>query len=60
MIDARDTSTAKTADPRPSYFVELTTRDGFITQIKDYRYVPYILSEALPALASPKLTEGKG
>jgi len=48
------------ADPRPSYFVELTTRDGFITQIKDYRYVPYILSEALPALASPKLTEGKG
>jgi RNA polymerase sigma factor (sigma-70 family) len=48
------------ADPRPSYFVELTTRDGFITQIKDYRYVPYILSEACPALASPRLTEGKG
>jgi RNA polymerase sigma-70 factor, ECF subfamily len=48
------------ADPQPSYFVELTTRDGFITQIKDYRYVPYILSDACPALASPRLTEGKG
>jgi RNA polymerase sigma-70 factor, ECF subfamily len=38
-------------DPRPSYFVELTTRDGFIVQIKDYRYVPYILDEAFPTIA---------
>jgi RNA polymerase sigma-70 factor, ECF subfamily len=35
-------------DVRPSYFVELTMRDGFIVLIKDYRYVPYILDEASP------------
>jgi len=39
-------------DLRPSYFVELTTRDGFIVHIKDYRYVPYILDEALPTIAT--------
>src|SRR4051812_19035979 len=39
-------------DPRPSYFVELTTRDGFIVQIKDYRYVPYILAEAELSIAT--------
>jgi RNA polymerase sigma factor (sigma-70 family) len=39
------------ADPRPSYFVELMMRDGFIVEIKDYRYVPYILNDASPALA---------
>ncbi len=33
-------------DSRPSYFVDLTMRDGFIVEIKDYRYVPYILAEA--------------
>ncbi len=38
-------------DARPSYFVELTTRDGFIVRIKDYRYVPYILDDALPMIA---------
>jgi RNA polymerase sigma-70 factor (ECF subfamily) len=45
---------AKT-DARPSYFVELTTRDGFITQIKDYRYVPYILADAELQLAAGSL-----
>lgn len=44
------------ADPRPSYFVELMMRDGFIAQIKDYRHVPYILTDASLALASPRLT----
>jgi hypothetical protein len=39
------------ADPRPSSFVELMMRDGFIVEIKDYRYVPYILKDASPALA---------
>jgi DNA-directed RNA polymerase specialized sigma24 family protein len=33
-------------------FVELTTRDGFIVHIKDYRYVPYILDDALPTIAT--------
>jgi len=41
---------------RPSYFVELMMRDGFIAQIKDYRHVPYILTDASLALASPWLT----
>jgi RNA polymerase sigma-70 factor (ECF subfamily) len=40
------------SDPRPSYFVELTLRDGFIVEIKDYRYVPYILDEATPTIAT--------
>jgi RNA polymerase sigma-70 factor (ECF subfamily) len=41
------------ADRRPSYFVELTMRDGFIVLIKDYRYVPYILAETTPTSAPP-------
>jgi RNA polymerase sigma-70 factor (ECF subfamily) len=39
-------------DPRPSYFVELTFRDGFIVRIEDFRYVPYILNDATIALAT--------
>jgi RNA polymerase sigma-70 factor (ECF subfamily) len=39
------------SDPRPSYFVALTLRDGFIVLIKDFRYVSYILNEASIALA---------
>jgi RNA polymerase sigma factor (sigma-70 family) len=31
---------------RLDYFVELTMRDGRITQIKDFRYVPYITVDA--------------
>jgi len=38
-------------DTRASYFVELTMRDGFIVQIKDFRYVPYILADASTRLA---------
>jgi RNA polymerase sigma factor (sigma-70 family) len=30
----------------PDYFVELTMRDGSIVQIKDLRYVPYIMVDA--------------
>jgi RNA polymerase sigma factor (sigma-70 family) len=33
-------------NPKLDYFVELTTRDGAITLIKDYRYVSYITAEA--------------
>jgi RNA polymerase sigma-70 factor (ECF subfamily) len=47
------------AAARPSYFVELTMRDGFIERIKDYRYVPYILADASPTLARMGLTEDK-
>jgi RNA polymerase sigma-70 factor, ECF subfamily len=34
----------------PDYFVELTTRDGSIVQIKDFRYVPYIMVDAAIAI----------
>ena len=34
------------SDTRPGYFVELTTSDGLVTRIKDYRYVPYIAVDA--------------
>jgi RNA polymerase sigma factor (sigma-70 family) len=34
------------ADDRPGYFVELTFRDGLVTGIRDFRYVPYIAAEA--------------
>ena len=33
-------------DARPSYFIELEISDGQVKQIKDFRYVPYILTEA--------------
>jgi hypothetical protein len=32
--------------PRLGYFVELTMRDGAITLIRDFRYVPYITVDA--------------
>jgi RNA polymerase sigma-70 factor (ECF subfamily) len=35
------------------YFVELMMRDGFITQIKDFRYVPYIVADAEVMIARP-------
>jgi RNA polymerase sigma-70 factor (ECF subfamily) len=33
-------------DARPAYFIEVTLRDGRITRIRDFRYVPYILADA--------------
>jgi RNA polymerase sigma-70 factor (ECF subfamily) len=38
-------------DPNPGYFVELTTRDGAIARIKDFRYVPYIAIDADVSMA---------
>ncbi len=40
-------------DTRPGYFVELTTRDGRIARIKDYRYVPYIAVDANLSMVPP-------
>jgi RNA polymerase sigma factor (sigma-70 family) len=31
--------------PHPAYFIDLTVSDGRITRIKDFRYVPYILTD---------------
>jgi hypothetical protein len=39
-------------NPRLDYFVELTARDGAITLIKAYRYVPYINVDAAIEIAS--------
>ncbi len=40
-------------DTRPGYFVELTTSDGLVTRIKDYRYVPYIAVDADLSMTPP-------
>jgi RNA polymerase sigma factor (sigma-70 family) len=42
------------ADPRPGYFVELTLRDGLVTGIRDFRYVPYIGQDAAIDLSTPE------
>ena len=34
-----------TTDAKPAYFMLLATRDGHITTIRDFRYVPYIAAE---------------
>ncbi len=34
-------------DARPGYFVELTVVAGCITAIRDFRYVPYVMREAV-------------
>ena len=36
----------KPGDERPGYFIELTTIDGKIVVIRDFRYVPYVAREA--------------
>lgn len=41
------------ADERPGYFIELTLRDGLVTGIRDFRYVPYIADEAAIDLSEP-------
>jgi len=37
-------------DARPGYFVELTVVDGRVTAIRDFRYVPYVMREAVITL----------
>lgn len=34
-------------DDQPEYFIELGWRDGSVTSIRDFRYVPYIAQEGL-------------
>jgi RNA polymerase sigma-70 factor (ECF subfamily) len=34
-------------DERPGYFIELTLSEGLVTNIRDFRYVPYIANEAV-------------
>jgi RNA polymerase sigma-70 factor (ECF subfamily) len=43
------------ADERPGYFIELTLRDGLVTGIRDFRYVPYIGQEAAIDLLEPSV-----
>ncbi|MGJ4894363.1 MULTISPECIES: sigma-70 family RNA polymerase sigma factor [unclassified Bradyrhizobium] len=40
-------------DPRPSYVMWLSWRDGKISFIRDYRYVRYVIADAELALAPP-------
>jgi len=43
------------ASPRPAYFIQLSWRDGRVTMIRDFRYVPYIAEGArfVPITATP-------
>ena len=45
-------------DEAPAYLVELAIEAGFVTAIRDYRFVPYLLAEATIALASPRAGSG--
>lgn len=47
-VDGREVITVfrNRADARPAYFIEVDMRGEQVTRIKDFRYVPYILSEA--------------
>jgi len=47
-VDGREVITVfrDRADARPGYFIELEFFEERVTRIKDFRYVPYILSEA--------------
>lgn len=38
-------------DTRPGYFIELTVQSGKIRLIRDFRYVPYVMQEAVVVLA---------
>ena len=40
------------ADPKPSYIMWLEWRDGRISFIRDYRYVPYVAVDAELTLAT--------
>jgi RNA polymerase sigma-70 factor (ECF subfamily) len=42
-------------DALPAYFIELAFSEGRLTSIKDFRYVPYIASEARLVCAPPPI-----
>ena len=54
-LDGREVVAAfrNDADEHPGYFIELTLRDGLVTGIRDFRYVPYITRDATIDLANP-------
>jgi RNA polymerase sigma-70 factor (ECF subfamily) len=54
-LDGREVIAAfrNDADERPGYFIELTLRDGLVTGIRDFRYVPYIAQGAAIDLSDP-------
>jgi RNA polymerase sigma factor (sigma-70 family) len=43
---------------RPAYFILLEVRDGRVTSIRDFRYVPYIAAEAEFQLVDPQAGRG--
>jgi RNA polymerase sigma-70 factor (ECF subfamily) len=47
-LDGREVVAAfcRERDLEPSYYIELATRDGLVTHIRDFRYVPYICVDA--------------
>jgi RNA polymerase sigma-70 factor (ECF subfamily) len=47
------------SDERPSYYVELTFANGRVAAIKDFRYVPYIATEAPLVLTSADSRRGR-
>jgi RNA polymerase sigma-70 factor (ECF subfamily) len=47
------------ADPKPGYMMWLEWRDGRISFIRDYRYLPYVIAEAELVLAADATGEGK-
>jgi RNA polymerase sigma factor (sigma-70 family) len=52
-LDGREVVAAfhQADDARPAYFIELTTADGQVAAIRDFRYVPYIARDAAIELA---------
>ncbi|WP_053096275.1 nuclear transport factor 2 family protein [Frateuria defendens] len=36
-------------DARPGYFIELTVENGKVRLIRDFRYVPYVMQDAMMA-----------
>src|SRR5260370_29757205 len=48
------------ADPKPSYMMWLEWRDGRISFIRDYRYVPYVAPDPELALAPHAKAAGDG
>jgi RNA polymerase sigma factor (sigma-70 family) len=55
FVDGREAIAVflKPESPQPDYFVELTLSETGIKQIKDFRYVPYILADAAVVIAAP-------
>lgn len=55
-LDGREVVAAfrRPGDERAGYFIELTLDGNCVTEIRDFRYVPYIAEEAAIELAVPE------